>query len=79
MQDITDTFFWDTDCLNYFAQLHSVVWEYKIEHFATLFSEAAVFGAPGCYSLKSDVRPRWNSVNQFLTVAIKGKSHIYPI
>jgi len=45
--------------------------------FVTLSSVLAVFGAPGRGSSKTDVRPRWSSLNQFLTVAVEGEESQY--
>ena len=45
--------------------------------FVTFSSVVAVFEAPGRGSSKTDVRPRWNSLNQFLTVAIEGEESPY--
>ena len=77
MLNISCAIFWDSYCLSYFAHLQSAVCQYEIVNFFTLFSVIADFGAPWRGSSKTDVRPRWNSLNQFLTVAIEGEESPY--
>ena len=45
--------------------------------FVTLSSVVVIFGAPGYGSSKTDLRRRWNSLNQFLMVAINGEESLY--
>jgi len=59
MEDMTHVVFWHAYCLSYLAYLQSAVCQYEIVDFCQ----------------KKNVRPRWNSLNQFLSVATKEKSH----
>lgn len=69
--DITYAVFWDTYCLIYLAHLQFVVCGYEIMDFRHPFVRlslsfvAAVFGTLGSGP--------WNSVNQYLSVAIEGE------
>lgn len=66
--------FFSAYCLGH---IQSVVCQYEIVDFCLLSHVVAAIRAAGSGSSKTNVRPRWNSLNQFLTIAIEGKESPY--
>jgi len=71
MQDMTHAVFWHAYCLSYLSYLQSGVCQYEIVDFCHFILRGSRFR--GSWLIKNRRRPSWNSLNQFLTVAIEGE------